>query len=56
MLAYYTYAPHVKKPPTPQKFLSDIWPSPREAKQKEEKQKSLIERARREYDKVKRNK
>ena len=52
--AFYCYAPHAKKL-TPQKFLNDIWPSPRDAKDKEERQKSLIERARREYDKVKRN-
>lgn len=56
MLAYYCYAPHTKKPPTTQKFMTDIWPSPRELKQKEEQLKGKLERARRVFDNIKRNK
>lgn len=56
MLAYYVYAPHVKKPPTPQKFLSDVWPSPRDLKEKADREAQKIERLRKELFKVNRNK
>lgn len=55
MLGYYCYAPHLQKPLTPQKFLGEIWPSPRDAEEKQTKINATLERARREYDNIKRN-